>query len=464
MKRYRKDIEKVRNMEKIELITTQKPGVVSFENYEVIKENLTRYVEESFKDIDYSVQGYEAAKTDCDELKQTKDIISKTAKELKAAYSAPYVEIEKKLNELAEILDEPYKRAKQFVDDAEAARKRDDIFDYARKKAAELGDIGQKVVDSAAFFNPKWLNKAFTVKKYQDEIDSMIQNAAKDIHTIQSTGGEHTPALMARYYETLSLEGSKSFVEAVEILESDEESIDVLSLPSEKNALGYKVLKITATEDQMAIIMDQLEMLGAEVEELEDGMPKPMEELTAPDFDSFVVFDIETTGTNGAASGDGEAKIAEIGAVRVVNGEVTEKFDELANPGRKIVPRIARLTHITDEMVADKPSVDEVIRRFREFVGDSIVVGHNIKSSDLRYITKAADKAGVHFDNPFLDTYVIAKQFKEQKNWEKLNLSYLSSLYGFEHKEIHRAWSDAEVNAKIYFMLKALYEETLTIR
>ena len=105
MKRYRKDIEKVRNMEKIELITTQKPGVVSFENYEVIKENLTRYVAESFKDIDYSVQGYEAAKTDCDELKQTKDIISKTAKELKAAYSAPYVEIEKKLNELAEILD-----------------------------------------------------------------------------------------------------------------------------------------------------------------------------------------------------------------------------------------------------------------------------------------------------------------------------------------------------------------------
>ena len=74
-------------MEKIELITTQKPGIVSFDNYEVIKENLTRYVEESFKDIDYSVQGYEAAKTDCDELKQTKDIISKTAKEGRVQHS-----------------------------------------------------------------------------------------------------------------------------------------------------------------------------------------------------------------------------------------------------------------------------------------------------------------------------------------------------------------------------------------
>ena len=443
-------------MNKFELITTQQPGIVTFDNYELIKENLTRYVSESFENVDYNIRGYEAAKADRDELKQTKDIITKTTKELKTAYSAPYVEIENKLNELAEILDGPYKKAKAFVDETEAIQKKEAVMKYAYKKATELGDVGLKVVNSNAFFNEKWLNKTFTVKKYQDEIDSIIQTAAKDIHTIQTTGGDNTSIMMARYYETLSLDGVKSFVDS---LESSEVDIDALALPSEKNAIGYKVLKITATEDQMAIIMDQLEMLGVEVEELEDGMPKTMEELTVPNFDSFVVFDIETTGTNGAASGDGEAKITEIGAVRVVNGEVVEKFDELANPGRNIVPRIARLTHITDEMVADKPPVDEVIKMFHEFVGNSIVVGHNIKSSDLRYITKAADKAGVHFDNQFLDTYVLAKKYKEQMNWEKLNLSYLSSLYGFEHQEVHRAWSDAEVNAKIYFVLKELFEK-----
>lgn len=443
-------------MNKFELITTQQPGIVTFDNYELIKENLTRYVSESFENVDYNIRGYEAAKADRDELKQTKDIITKTTKELKAAYSAPYVEIENKLNELAEILDGPYKKAKAFVDETEAVQKKEAVIKYAYEKAAELGEVGLKVVNSNAFFNEKWLNKTFTVKKYQDEIDSIIQTAAKDIHTIQTTGGDNTSIMMARYYETLSLDGVKSFVDS---LESSEVDIDALALPSEKNAIGYKVLKITATEDQMAIIMDQLEMLGVEVEELEDGMPKTMEELTVPNFDSFVVFDIETTGTNGAASGDGEAKITEIGAVRVVNGEVVEKFDELANPGRKIVPRIARLTHITDEMVADKPPVDEVIKMFHDFVGNSIVVGHNIKSSDLRYITKAADKAGVHFDNQFLDTYVLAKKYKEQMNWEKLNLSYLSSLYGFEHQEVHRAWSDAEVNAKIYFVLKELFEK-----
>jgi DNA polymerase III epsilon subunit-like protein len=108
-------------------------------------------------------------------------------------------------------------------------------------------------------------------------------------------------------------------------------------------------------------------------------------------------------------------------------------------------------------MVADKPPVDEIIRRFHAFVGDSILVGHNIKSSDLRYICKAADKAGVHFDMPFLDTYILSKQYKEKMGWDKLSLSYLSEYYGFEHKEVHRAWSDAEVNAQIYFELQKLH-------
>ena len=442
-------------MKTFEIITTQQPGIVTFDNYETIKENLTRYVSESFTDVDYNIAGLDAATADRDELKKTKDVITKTKKELKSAYSAPYVEIEKKLDELIKIIDGPYKIAKEFVDEAEANAKVQAIMEYADAKAQVLGDAGQKVINSSAFFNPKWLNKTCSVKSYQDEINDIIQTAAKDINTIQSTGGDNVNVLMARYYETLSMDGVKSFIDT---LESDTDEIDTLAVESDKNAVGYKVLKITATEDQMAVIMDQLELMAMEVEELEDGMPKPMDELTAPDFDSFVVFDIETTGTNGAASGDGEAKITEIGAVRVVNGEVVEKFDELANPGRKIVPRIARLTHITDEMVADKPPVDEVIKMFHDFVGDSIVVGHNIKSSDLRYKTKAADKAGIHFDNLFLDTYILAKQFKEQQGWEKLNLSYLSSYYGFEHQEVHRAWSDAEVNAKIYFELKKMYE------
>ena len=57
---------------------------------------------------------------------------------------------------------------------------------------------------------------------------------------------------------------------------------------------------------------------------------------------------------------------------------------------------------------------------------------------------------------PFLDTYLLAKKFKDQMRWEKVNLGYLAGQYGFEHKEAHRAWSDAEVNAQVYFELQKL--------
>ena len=81
--------------------------------------------------------------------------------------------------------------------------------------------------------------------------------------------------------------------------------------------VGYKVLKVYASERQMLKLLGEMELAGYEFEELEDGMPKPMVELEKPDFDSFVCFDIETTGTFGISRGDAEAEITEIGAVKV---------------------------------------------------------------------------------------------------------------------------------------------------
>ena len=440
-------------MNELVILTSQTPGVVTFENYEEVKLSLQTYINDTFANMDYESEGFEVASADYEELKKMRDVVTKKQKELEKAYSAPYVTVEAMLKEIISIIDVPYKKAKAFVDTAEKSQKKNEIMRYAMQKASEYGDVGRKIIESPTFFNNSWANKSTSVKSIHDSIDSILNQAVMDVNLIHATGGDNTAVLMARYFETLSMDDVKSFKSSLS--ETDIE-IDSMSVESENNVLGYKILKITATEDQMASIMDQLEIMGVEVEEIEDGMPKAMEELMTPDFDSFVAFDIETTGSNGAANGDSEAQITEIGAVRVVNGVVTERFDMLANPGRKIVPRIARITHITDDMVADQPPVSEVIKKFHEFVGDSIVVGHNIKSSDLRYITKAADKAGVHFDVPFLDTYLLAKRFKDTQKWEKINLGYLAQQYGFEHKEAHRAWSDAEVNAQVYFELQKL--------
>ncbi len=440
-------------MKDLGIITNQTPGSVTFDNYQEVKTQLQRYIQDKFTNIDYEKEGLAIAIENCDELKGLRDEVTTRQKTLKAGYSAPYITVEKMLDELVSIIDGPYKCAKQYVDSAEKKQKKEQILNYAMKKADELDKIGKRIIDSPAFFNDRWLLKGCKVKNYQDDIDKIFQQAAKDINTIQATAGDNTSILMAQYYETLSMNRVKSFLES---LNESQEQTDSLAVESESNVLGYKILKITATQDQMASIMDQLDLMGVDVEELEDGMPKAMKELIKPDFYSFVAFDIETTGTYGAANRDGEAKIIEIGAVKIVDGEIVERFDELVNPERDIVPMVTRIHHITNEMVSDKPLVDEVIKKFHEFVGDNILVGHNIKSSDLRYITKAADKAGIHFSVPFLDTYLLAKKFKKQMKWENVKLPYLTKQYGFEHKEEHRAWSDAEVNAQVYFELQKL--------
>lgn len=227
--------------------------------------------------------------------------------------------------------------------------------------------------------------------------------------------------------------------------------------PPEEAVTGYQILKFTGTPEQMTQIKALARKLGMGVELLEDGMPAAMTELTEPNFDSFVTFDIETTGTYGADNGDDPAEITEIGAVKVVNGQIVERFSELANPGRKIVPNIERLTHITNEMVKDKPPIDEVIRKFKDFVGDAILVGHNIKSCDIPHITKAAKRAGVTFDNDYFDTYRYAKQLKESMGWENVKLEYLSQQFGISQPDAHRAWCDAEANVGVYFQLKETY-------
>ncbi len=204
----------------------------------------------------------------------------------------------------------------------------------------------------------------------------------------------------------------------------------------------------------MLQVMTQLDLMGLDYEEIEDGMPGSMTEITQPDFDSFVAFDIEHTGTFGIANGDSEPEIIEIGAVKVVDGVITERFDELANPGRKIVPRIAKLTHITDEMVADKPSVDEVIRKFKGFVGDAILLGHNIKGCDIPHISRAAKRAGVVFENSFLDTKPLTMKMRDEKGWDDVKLTTLSAYYGITQNEAHRAWCDAEANAYVYLKIK----------
>ncbi len=174
-----------------------------------------------------------------------------------------------------------------------------------------------------------------------------------------------------------------------------------------------------------------------------------MHELDEPAFDSFVAFDTETTGFGR------NDQITEIGAVRVVDGEVVERFQMLANPGKGIPGPVQRLTGITDAMVADAKPYQDVAVLFKEFAGDAVLVGHNV-GFDIRMLAQAALPTGTDFTNDYFDTNRYAKRLKQAQGWEMTKLGYLAEKLGVELSNAHRALADAEATAGIYLKLKAL--------
>ena len=98
----------------------------------------------------------------------------------------------------------------------------------------------------------------------------------------------------------------------------------------------------------------------------------------------YVVFDLETTGTNVH-----EDSIIEISALKAEGGIVTDTFSTLVNPQCPIPYYATQVNGITDEMVAEAPLLKEALPEFLDFIGDSVLVGHNIHTFDLRFLAKA---------------------------------------------------------------------------
>ena len=444
-------------MEELQLLSRQKPGEVIIDNFQELREELSGVLNR-YEHLVYTDGMLADAKADKKELTRLRRELDDRRKEVKRAYLAPYNAFEGQVKELLAMIDAPLEEIKGFIasmEEQEKVTRRQEIEAYFHRESGPLGDLAEQVLASPAFLEDKWLNKSTSAKTWRTAVDEKIAAAARDLGSIQATAGQHSGALTARYLETLDTRELAAYRERLNAVSEAETSVP-LPTAAEDRRVGYKVLKLTGTPEQITQALELLELAGASCEELEDGMPQPMPELTTPDFDSFVAFDIETSGAYGAANGDGPAEITEIGAVKVVDGKVTERFSELVNPGRKILPRIARITGITDDMVADKPDITTVIRAFSEFVGDSVLVGHNIKASDLYYIDRAARRAGVRLENPFFDTYLYAKRWQEIKGWDNVKLEYLSEWFGIQQKNAHRAWCDAEANAELYEKLKEL--------
>ena len=210
------------------------------------------------------------------------------------------------------------------------------------------------------------------------------------------------------------------------------------------------VMKIRKPDRGLArmLVADLIErdprlVLNGDIVELIDGGFENRE-LAATE---FVVFDLETTGAKSPP-----CRITEIGAYRVRNGEVMEKFETLVNPETPIPWFITNLTGISDAMVAEAPLFADVAHDFLSFIGDSILVAHN-SGFDMRFLN--SEVARVYPDyrvgNPCLCTVQLSRKLLPDIVNHKLKT--VAEHYDIDLTNHHRASADAFATAHIFVNL-----------
>nr|WP_330369357.1 PolC-type DNA polymerase III [Clostridioides mangenotii] len=173
---------------------------------------------------------------------------------------------------------------------------------------------------------------------------------------------------------------------------------------------------------------------------------------------SFVVFDIETTGFSNTND-----KITEIGAVKIQDFKVVDRFSQLVNPEKDISYKIQELTGITNDLVKDKPTIDEVLPRFMEFIGDSVLVAHNAEF-DTGFISEKCRQMGLDYKSKSVDTLMLARVLLPELKRHRLNV--VAKALGIQLLNHHRAVDDADATALIFIkfleMLKEMGANTLS--
>ena len=157
---------------------------------------------------------------------------------------------------------------------------------------------------------------------------------------------------------------------------------------------------------------------------------------------TFVVFDLETTGFSNKND-----KITEIGAVKIENFKVVDRFSQLINPQKDISYKVQELTGITNDLIKDKPTIEEVLPKFIEFIGDSVMVAHNA-DFDMGFMQQKCREQNIEFKNTSIDTLTLARTLLPHMKRFRLNL--IAKELGVPLLNHHRAVDDAEATAHIF--------------
>lgn len=158
----------------------------------------------------------------------------------------------------------------------------------------------------------------------------------------------------------------------------------------------------------------------------------------------FVIVDVETTGMS-----PDDARITEIGAVRLRGGVVSGEFSRLVNPGYRIPEPIAALTGISDEMVAAAPPLAHVLPQFLGFAEDAVLAAHNAPF-DIGFLTAACRHCGLAWPGfEVLDTADLARRLLSLDEVPDCKLATLAAFFGGRTRPRHRALADALATADV---------------
>lgn len=166
--------------------------------------------------------------------------------------------------------------------------------------------------------------------------------------------------------------------------------------------------------------------------------------------DRYIALDLETTGLSPKHD-----RIIEIGAVKVVNNQITELYSTFVNPNMAIPPRIQELTGITTEMTTEGANSEQAVEQLMEFCGDDPLLGHNIMF-DFSFIKHKAVNMGRTFERNGMDTLMIARRVLHKLESRKLEA--LCRYYGIQCDQFHRASDDAMAAHLLYQKLREEYQ------
>ncbi|MFI3176426.1 MAG: PolC-type DNA polymerase III [Eubacteriales bacterium] len=194
---------------------------------------------------------------------------------------------------------------------------------------------------------------------------------------------------------------------------------------------------------------------GMEAYLVDDGQETVVQEAGQDFTNTFVVFDIETTGFSPSNN-----CIIEIGAVKITNGEIVDSYQSFVNPQVPIPFVIQNLTNISDDMVIDAPLIEQVLPDFLLFCKDNVLVAHNAKF-DMGFLLANGKRQGIAISNTYVDTLQMARTVLPNKS--KHTLAAVAKAYKYKMENHHRAIDDAKMTGKIFIrMIEELAKEGVT--